>query len=75
MPRKPITDEKRESRLNLLLVPSMYQKVVTLADSQGLSANEFILRILAKTVEKNSAVIEKFQSARDAARSEFVEVD
>ena len=75
MPRKPITDEKRESRLNLLLVPSMYQKVVTLADSQGLSANEFIVRILAKTVEKNAAVIDKFQSARDAARSEFVEVD
>jgi hypothetical protein len=75
MPRKPIATEKRESRINLLLVPSLYKNIVTLADSQELSINEFITRLLEKTAEKNSAVIEKFQAARDVAKSEYVDAD
>ena len=46
MPRKPLADEKRESRINLLLTKTLYKNVAALADSQELSLNEFILRIL-----------------------------
>ena len=75
MARKPMIGEKREARISVILVPSLYKNVATLADSQNLSINEFVTRMLEKTVEKNQAVIDKFQSARDSAKSDFVDVD
>lgn len=75
MPRKPYEGEKRESRISIIVVPSLYQKAATLADSQGLSVNEFITRLLEKAVEKNASVIEKFQFARQAARESYVDAE
>ena len=75
MARKPMIGEKREARISVILVPSLYKNVATLADSQNLSINEFVTRMLEKTVEKNQAVIDKFQTARDSAKSDFVDVD
>ena len=75
MARKPMIGEKREARISVILVPSLYKNVATLADSQNLSINEFVTRMLEKTVEKNQTVIDKFQSARDSAKSDFVDVD
>ena len=75
MARKPMIGEKREARISVILIPSLYKNVATLADSQNLSINEFVTRMLEKTVEKNQAVIDKFQSARDSAKSDFVDVD
>ena len=75
MPRKPYEGEKRESRISIIVVPSLYQKMATLADSQGLSVNEFITRLIEKAVEKNASVIEKFQFARQAARESYVDAE
>ena len=75
MPRKPYEGEKRESRISIIVVPSLYQKAATLADSQGLSVNEFITRLIEKAVEKNASVIEKFQFARQAARESYVDAE
>ena len=75
MARKPMIGEKREARISVILIPSLYKNVATLADSQNLSINEFVTRMLEKTVEKNQAVIDKFQTARDSAKSDFVDVD
>ena len=75
MARKPYEGEKRESRISLIVVPSLYKGVSTLADSQNLSINEFVTQLLEKTVEKNAELIKKFQSMRDSAKTEFVDID
>ena len=75
MPRKPLADEKRESRINLLLTKTLYKNVAALADSQELSLNEFIIRILERTVKKNLSVIDDFQSARTKAKENYVDAD
>ena len=74
MPRKPCEGEKRESRISLLVVPSLYKDFVTLADSQGLSINELMVRLIQSAVEKNRSVIEKFQEAKNNAKLDFVDV-
>lgn len=75
MPRKPYEGEKRESRISLILLPSLYKKIVSLADSQGLSTNEFVTRLLEKTVEKNQSVIDEFQAARLNAKNSFTDAE
>lgn len=74
MPRKPYEGEKRESRISLLVVPSLYKDFVTLADSQGLSINELMVRLIQNAVEKNRSVIEKFQEAKNNAKLDFTDV-
>ena len=75
MPRKPYEGEKRESRLSLLIVPSLYKDFVTLADSQGLSINELMVRLIQRTVDKNRSVIDKFQEAKNNAKLDFVDIE
>lgn len=75
MPRKPMEGEKRESRINIILIPSLYKQIVTLADSQGLSLNEYLTRVIEKTVDKNKNVIEQFQAARQAAKEGYSDAD
>ena len=75
MPRKPLATEKRESRINLLLTPTLYKNVVALADSQSLTLNEFCTRLLDRTVKKNLSVIEEFQAARTNAKENYVDDD
>ena len=75
MARTRYSEEKRDSRISLLVTKSFYEQVTLLAISQGLTTNDFIIKQLEKTVEKNSAVIENFQTALDTAKSEFVAAD
>ena len=75
MARTRYSEEKRDSRISLLVTKSFYEQVTLLAISQGLTTNDFIIKQLEKTVEKNSAVIENFQTALDTAQSEFVAAD
>lgn len=75
MPRKPMEGEKRESRINIILIPSLYKQIVTLADSQGLSLNEYLTRVIEKTVDKNKTVIEQFQAARQAAKEGYSDAE
>lgn len=73
MARKPTGDKKRESRISLLFTQELNDKVIMLADSQGQSVNKFIEGLVENAVEKNSAVIEEFQSARLKAKQSYVE--
>lgn len=75
MARKYFEGERRESRVSLIVIPSLYRDVATLADSQGVSINELVVRLLEKTVDKNSELINRFRQARDSARSDFADVD
>lgn len=75
MTRKPKIYEKKESRISLLVVPSLYRKIALLSDSQGLSMNEFVTALLEKTVQKNATLLEAFESAREAAKKSYVDVD
>lgn len=74
MPRKPIGAEKRSEKINLVVTPTLNNKIKTLADSQGISLNEFIVALLEGAVKKNSAVIEKFEKARRAAIKSYVDI-
>ena len=73
MARKPTGEDKRQARISLLFTQTLYDKVVLLADSQGQSVNNFVEGLLEKAVEKNSAVIDEFQSARLKAKQSYVE--
>ena len=75
MARKTIEDEPRRGRITITMTPTMLDQINLLAVSQSVSPSEFIIQQLAKVVRKNQVLLDKFQSARDAARSEFVEVD
>lgn len=74
MPRKTTGTEKRDKAIPLTLTPSLSESIKTLAESQGLSRNEFVIRLLEKTVEKNREVIDKFQKAKNDAKLDFVEI-
>ena len=75
MARKAYADEKRESRLTLAVTPTLYQQISLLAYSQSQTTNDFIIRHLEKVAAKNSAVIEKFQTALEIAKSEYTDAD
>lgn len=75
MPRKPMEGEKRESRINIIVVPSLYKQIVTLADSQGVSLNEYLTLLIEKTVNKNQSVIEQFRAARKAAKEGYSDAE
>lgn len=74
MPRKPIGAEKRSEKINLVVPPTLYNEVKTLADSQGVSLNELIISFMEGAVKKNSSVIEKFEKARRAAIKNYVDI-
>lgn len=75
MPRKPYADEKRESRISLLVTKSFSEQINLLANSQGLTTNDFIISQLQKVVTKNANVIEKFRKAQQEAQQNFMDVD
>ena len=75
MARTRYSEEKRDMRITLLVTKKFYEKITLLAMSQELTTNDFIVKQLEKTIEKNSAVIDKFQSALDTAKENFVDAD
>lgn len=75
MPRKAYADEKRESRISLLVTKSFSEQINLLANSQGLTTNDFIIRQLQRVVTKNANVIEKFRKAQQEAQQNFMDVD
>lgn len=46
----PLYIEKRSKRLQLLVQPSLYDKIKTQADAEGCSVNDFIHRALENVV-------------------------
>lgn len=46
----PLYIEKRSKRLQLLVQPSLYDKIKAQADAEGCSVNDFIHRALENTV-------------------------
>lgn len=75
MARKKYADEKRESRISLLVTPTLFSQISLLAYSQSQTTNDFIIKYLEKIVAKNAAVINKFQSALDTAKNDFVDAE
>lgn len=75
MARKKYADEKRESRISLLVTPTLFSQISLLAYSQSQTTNDFIIKYLEKIVAKNAAVIDKFQSALDTAKNDFVDAE
>lgn len=75
MSRKPLDDEKRSAKINLVVTPTLGNKIRMLADSQGLTLNEYITQLLEFAVSKNTAVIEKFEQARQAALKAYVDIN
>lgn len=75
MARKKYDEEKRESRITLAVTPTFYQQITLLAYSQSQTTSDFIVRQLEKLIAKNSTIIEKVQSALDAAKTEFDDAD
>lgn len=49
----PLYIEKRSKRLQLLVQPSLYDKIKTQADGEGCSVNDFIHRVLEDAVAES----------------------
>lgn len=49
----PVYIEKRSKRLQLLVQPSLYDKVKAQAETEGCSVNDFIHRVLECAVKEN----------------------
>ena len=47
----PLYIEKRSKRLQLLVQPSLYDKIKAQADGEGCSVNDFIHRVLEEAVK------------------------
>ena len=74
MPRKAEKAERRNERISLVITPTLNEKIRALADSQGLSLNEFIILLMEGAVKKNAALIEEFEQSRQAAKKRFVDI-
>ena len=74
MPRKVEPVERRNERISLVITTTLNEKIRTLADSQGLSLNEFIILLIEGAVKKNAALIEEFEQSRQAAKKRFVDI-
>ena len=74
MPRKTKGAEKRSDKINLVVTPTLNNKIKTLADSQGLSLNELIILLMEGAVKKNAALIEEFEQAKKAAIKSYVDI-
>ena len=74
MPRKVEPVERRNERISLVITTTLNEKIRTLADSQGLSLNEFIILLMEGAVKKNAALIEEFEQSRQAAKKRFVDI-
>ena len=74
MARKSL-NEKRESRISLLVTQNFYERINLLASSQGATVNDFIVKQLDRVINKNSAVIEQFKKARQDAQAQFSDAD
>lgn len=75
MARRPQNGEKYEARLQLILPPSLREKVIALSNICGVSINQFCVNLLAKTADKNAVLIENFLSAREKFKSSFQTAD
>lgn len=49
----PLYIEKRSKRLQLLVQPSLYDKIKAQADTEGCSVNDFIHRVLEDAVKES----------------------
>lgn len=49
----PLYIEKRSKRLQLLVQPSLYDKIKAQADGEGCSVNDFIHRVLEDAVKES----------------------
>lgn len=49
----PLYIEKRSKRLQLLIQPSLYDKIKAQADTEGCSVNDFIHRVLEDAVKES----------------------
>lgn len=49
----PLYIEKRSKRLQLLVQPSLYDKVKTQAETEGCSVNDYIHRVLEEAVKES----------------------
>ena len=71
MTRKAEKAERRNERISLVITPTLNEKIRTLADSQGLSLNEFIILLMEGAVKKNAALIEEFERLRREAKNQY----
>lgn len=75
MPRKTISAEKRSEKISLVVPATLSNKIKLLADSQGVSVNELVISFLQGAVDKNSALIDSFEKARQAAIDSYVDIN
>ena len=67
-------NERRSERISLVLTPTLNDKIRALADSQGLSLNDFVIFLIEGAVKKNAALIEEFERLRREAKNQYVDI-
>ena len=75
MARKETASEKRTEKVNLVMQPTLARQVKLLALSQNSSLSDFVCGLVERAVQRNSALIERFEKAQKQAMEEFVSDD
>ena len=74
MAKKAYGDENRKKRVSLIVTPSMYKDVTTMAAIRGTTINDFIIGLIEPIIAKNRTTIDKVQGViTDAQLSLFDE--
>lgn len=58
--RKPSTEETKSKRLNLLMLPSVYDSISKLATMQRTSVNELVNSLLQAHIKENEELLQKY---------------
>ena len=61
MAKKAYGEESRKKRVSLIVTPSMYNDVTTMAAIRGTTINDFIIGLIEPVIKKNRATIDKVQ--------------
>lgn len=67
--------EKKERRISLIVKPSTYENVCTMAAIDKKSVNDFIIGLIDETAEKNSAVIAEYKDLMTKAEKFKIKSD
>ena len=75
MAKKAYGDENRKKRVSLIVTPSMYNDVTTMAAIHGTTINDFVIGLIEPVIKKNRATIDKVQGVMTSAQLSLFDAD